>query len=347
MHIFFTLIVVSFTTIIVWLFIKYRPSKNNKVSIIYTDALNAMLSANRPKAIKLLKDVVKKDSNHVEAYLQLGNIIREDNPNHALKIHQTLTVRSNLSKYRKIELAKSLANDYEKIGDIAKARKEAEKILKLDKNNEWAIRFLIEASEKLKDWSYASDKQSHLQRVLGIEEPNQLAKYLVFKAEDYITEGKYTNAEQLLEKSIKQAPNYGLPYKFLGNIKMIDRDLVKAIEYWNMYSDMSDEKTYLIFDDMESALFDLGRYSEVEKFYRKILKKNPNDIIAGIKLANVLNEKGEEQSAINLIDDFIKNGNERISVLLMKLKLSISIKTPAELGYQIDHILKKIDSSDS
>ena len=42
--------------------------------------------------------------------------------------------------------------------------------------------------------------------------------------------------------------------------------------------------SYKVFDRIETALFDLGRYSEVENFYRKVLKNNPGDLNAGQRL---------------------------------------------------------------
>ena len=65
-------------------------------------ALNAMLMSDKSKAITLLSDIVKNDSEHINAYLQLGNLLREDDPDRATKIHQMLTVRQNLSKETKV-----------------------------------------------------------------------------------------------------------------------------------------------------------------------------------------------------------------------------------------------------
>ena len=78
----------------------------------------------------------------------------------------------------------------------------------------------------------------------------------------------------------------------------------------------------------------------MEKFYRKVLKNRPEDLNAGQRLANVLNEKGENKAALNLIDSFITNEHSSIPLMLMKLKLSLATKTPAELGYFIDKILQ-------
>ena len=127
---------------------------------------------------------------------------------------------------------------------------------------------------------------------------------------------------------------------------MVKRDLVKAIEYWEKFVDLSPEDSYKVFDNMESALFDLGRYSEVENFYRKVLESDSKNIAGTLRLANVLNEKGEDQAAIKLIEGIINGGVPKISILLMKLKLSLSIQTPAELGHQIDSILDQIEIDD-
>ena len=96
--------------------------------------------------------------------------------------------------------------------------------------------------------------------------------------------------------------------------------------------ELSPYDSYKVFDSIESALFDLGRYSEVENFYRNVLNKNPKDLNAGQRLANVLNEKGENKAALELIDQFIDKDEPSILAMLMKLKLSLPTKTPAELG---------------
>ena len=178
-----------------------------------------------------------------------------------------------------------------------------------------------------------------MQKITGNYDDEELAKYLVYRSKEKINNKEYTAAELLLNKAIKQTPEFGLPYKYLGEIKMANRDLVKAVEYWEKFVNLSPKDSHKIFDSMESALFALGRYSEVEKFYRKVLENDLVNVAATLRLANVLNEKGEDQAAIKLIDGLINSGNTKISILLMKLKLSLLIQTPAELGHQIDTIL--------
>lgn len=345
MYFYYIAIIVSAAVAVsIWLFFSYKPKKLKKTDSLYTEALNAMLLADKNRAIILLRDVVKQDSNHVNAYLQLGNLLRDESPERSIKIHQMLTVRPNLNKSIKIEIYKSLAMDYEIINRLNNAKKEAEQILLIDKQNNWALLFLLNIGEKTEDWDYAEDKARRLQKKSGDSDLSILAKYIVNKSIDRIKNNAFEEAELLLKKAIEQAPQYALPYKYLGDIKLECRDLVKAVEYWEKFMDFSPEESNLVFDSIESALFDLGRYSEVENFYRRFLEKNPVDLHAGLRLANVLNEKGENQAAVSLIDQLIENGNSTISIMLMKLKLSLLIETPSELGAQIDAILELLSS---
>ncbi len=339
---FFVLIAVILTVSISFYYHFKKPSSKKRADTIYMEALNAMLLSDNRKAIKLLSNLVKNDSDHVSAYLQLGNLLRYEDTDRAIKIHQMLTVRQKLDKETKIEIFKSLALDYKKINDLPKSKIEAEKIFEIDKNNLWANSFLLSLAEQTEDWDYAEKKAKDLRKIKGYDNNINLAKYTLQKGIMHLEKSNLPEAEQLFRKAIDESPEFGVPYKFLGDINNINRDLVKAVENWEKYMELCPKDSHLVFDCIETALFDLGRYSEVEKFYRKVLENNPEDLNAGQRLANVLNEKGENKAALDLIDSFLNNSKPSLLLMLMKLKLSLSIKTPAELGHFIDEILNNV-----
>ena len=343
-YIFVSLAVILTIASFTYYFFK-KPSNKKNIDTIYIEALNAMLLSDKRKAISLLSALVKKDSEHINAYLQLGNLLRNEDTDRAIKIHQMLTVRQNLDKETKIEIFKSLALDYKKINDKQKSKIEAETILEIDKNNIWANEFLLSLAEETEHWDYAEKKARDLKKIKGYHKEINLSSYTLQKGIVHLKDNNFSEAEILFRRAISESPEFGMPYKYMGDIKYANRDLIKAVEYWEKYMELSPNESHLVFDSIETAHFDLGRYSEVEKFYRKVLENNSKDLNAGLRLANVLNEKGENKAAINLIDSFINEENPSILVMLMKLKLSLSTKTPAELGHFIDEILKVIKSS--
>ncbi|MFQ6612107.1 MAG: tetratricopeptide repeat protein [Fidelibacterota bacterium] len=323
----------------------YRPKKQQRTESIYTHALNAMVRGDTQTALQYLREVVKKDSDHVEAYLQMGDILREEGKAlQAVKIHQSLTVRPNLTSQLQREIHKSLALDYKELGQLKKASREAELILKLDRKNIWANEFLLFAAEQLHDWEKAIQVAKTIQRLKQVQDPNQLSRFEVNQGMEKLERNGAGEAEKHFQKAIKMAPEYGLPFLRLGDLYADKRDLVKAIENWEKFALLSPGEGKKVFSKIESALFDLGRFSEVENFYQRILKKDGGDLDALAKLANVLEAKGDHHAALHLVEEALSRFNDSLQVRLMKLKLSVHVYRPHQLAQQIEEIIDLITS---
>ena len=158
---------------------------------------------------------------------------------------------------------------------------------------------------------------------------------------DHMRNGNNEDAKSFFKKAIKKSPNNSQAYKYLGNLYEKNRDLVKALENWKAYATKDEKSGTDVYHKIESALFDLGRYSEVEKFYQNLISIDRFNYEAVLKLANVLDEKGETTTALNLIENSIDKNYNDIRIDLMKLKLSIPTATPIELGHQVDAIIDK------
>jgi len=61
------------------------------------------------------------------------------------------------------------------------------------------------------------------------------------------------------------------------------------------------------------------------------------------KLANVLEEKGEHNNAISLVEDALAKNESSVHAHLMKLKLSLHVSKPHELSNQIDDIIQLLN----
>ncbi|MAR75890.1 MAG: hypothetical protein CMG18_05845 [Candidatus Marinimicrobia bacterium] len=317
---------------------KKKPLIKNNSNKLYTEALNMLVRGDSQNAIRLLRDVVKQDTNHLDAYLQLGDILREEgNSQNAIKIHQSLTVRPGLDDKLQIQIHQSLAKDYLSLNEISLAKKEAEMILNIDKKEFWATEFLLDLAEKSHDWAQAA----HLIKTLDSNNSDitRLARFKVYEGMGKFENDDRKGAEQCFNKAIEIAPNFGLPHLYLGNLFSENRNLVKALEHWEQYALLDLKNGSSIYSKIESALFDLGRFSEVEKFYQRALKNNPRNLDALAKIANVLEEKGERQKALDLVEDALSQHEDSIKLRLMKLKLSIQYSSPPQLSQQIDKMI--------
>ena len=317
---------------------KKKPLIKNNSNKLYTEALNMLVRGDSQNAIRLLRDVVKQDTNHLDAYLQLGDILRDEgNSQNAIKIHQSLTVRPGLDDKLQIQIHQSLAKDYLSLNEISLAKKEAEMILNIDKKEFWATEFLLDLAEKSHDWAQAANLIKTLDN--NNSDITRLARFKVYEGMGKFENDDRKGAEQCFNKAIEIAPNFGLPHLYLGNLFSENRNLVKALEHWEQYALLDLKNGSSIYSKIESALFDLGRFSEVEKFYQRALKNNPKNLDALAKIANVLEEKGERQKALDLVEDALSQHKDSIKLRLMKLKLSIQYSSPPQLSQQIDKMI--------
>ncbi len=321
----------------------YRPQKPRKFESIYTDALNAIVHGDTKTALRLLSEVVKQDTNHINAYLQMGEILRaEGNPHQAVKIHQSLTVRPNLDNQLQIDIHRSLALDYQQVNNFAKSKNEAMIILKIDKKNIWALEFLLNLAEQDRDWVEAASLAKDIQKLTQRKDPSSLAKFQMLEGLDQLEKNDRDRAKKCFKKAIEIDDNYGKAHECLGDFYNEDRDLIKAVEHWEKFAHLDVDDASNVFHKMESALYDLGRYGEVEKFYKRLLNDNPGHMDALARMANVLEEKGERQQALDLLETALKQFEKSVHTRLMKLKLSLTDSPPHELSRQIDEIIDLI-----
>jgi lipopolysaccharide biosynthesis regulator YciM len=337
------IIIIAIIVIAIAMMYSVKSKKSVSSDALYSEALSAILKGDNKEAVKLLKQVVSNDSDNIGAYLQLGNLLRSVNPQQSVKIHQSLTVRPKLSKSISKEIHQALALDYAELSDYKRAKIEAEMVFKFDKNSLWVNQFLLQIAEKQRDWEPATELASKIQKLTGSRDNRQLAKIQLQAGNDQLDIDENKKALQHYHSAVKLDPTFSTPYLHIGNIYENENNLKKAIINWEKHIINSENSDTNIYKKIESALFDLGRFSEVEQFYLRVLAEKPYDKNAIVKLSNLLNDKGDKEEAIELVDNAINLNEESITARLMKIKILLEQASPADLNDQIDEVIERID----
>jgi len=216
----------------------------------------------------------------------------------------------------------------------------------IERRNRWAIEFLLKAAVEERNWTEAMRLAKMIQRIEGAQDVTQLARYQVYQGLDYLSNEDRKNARVSFNKAVKTDPDFGLPFLHLGNLAEAERDLGKAIDFWEKFAFRDPQENIRVFHKVETALYDIGRFSEIEKFYRRILERFPDNLDALAKLAGVLEEKGEHHAALNLVERALGRHADSIQLQLMKLKFSVSSQQPHELARQIDGIISNLPAKE-
>ncbi len=266
----------------------------------YLDALRALVAGEDKIAFQRFKQVVIEDTNNVDAYLKLGDLFRKKGQlDKALQVHNELTLRYGLPDEVRIDILKSLAEDYIQAKDWEKGVSTLDDILRLDHHNLWAKRKLLTCQEELSSWEEAIRLRGELSKDKAEKERNYpvLALYKVFQGNEFASKEEYHKARLAYKDALSYDQKCVPAYLYLGEAYIADRRPEDAITYWRKLLEMVPQAGYLIFDRLEETLFEIGSYSEMAEIYDRILKDNPKDIKALQALAVISEKKGRLDQA--------------------------------------------------
>ena len=145
-------IIILVVILSIFIFINFDYNKKYKKSEkdLYYEALDLFLAGKLKESYSTLVSLIKNDTNNVKSYLMLGKVLREiGNSERALKVHRSLLTRKDLTNYENIELHKNIALDYKEMKKMDQSITQCLKILKIEKNNEWALLELIDLYKKI------------------------------------------------------------------------------------------------------------------------------------------------------------------------------------------------------
>ena len=80
------LIIISFIALVIFFLINNRSKNIPTDTEAFNYALKALVDGDKDKAYNLLREIIAKDSNNIDAFLLLGDIVREKDVNQAIKL---------------------------------------------------------------------------------------------------------------------------------------------------------------------------------------------------------------------------------------------------------------------
>ncbi|MFQ6092113.1 MAG: tetratricopeptide repeat protein [bacterium] len=284
--------------LLVWaVFKKRKPGGKNTP---YVEALNALVSGDRETALQKLRESVRIDSHNVDAYLKLGNLLREEGDvERALKLHKSLTVRA-LSPTQRTDVLRAMASDYVTARRYAQARHLVEEILSHDKKEVWALETLLRICEETGQWDRAFETVKQIQRVQGEEDRELLALYKVCAGQTLDEKGEHHQARLKYKEAIRIDEHCTPAYLYLGDSYVAERRLDDAITYWKKLMETVPEHAYLSFGRLEKAHFDLGDFGSVAQIYQNLIDRTPGDLRPLFALVTILMKMGNIEEAIDL-----------------------------------------------
>ncbi|HEX2667299.1 MAG TPA: lipopolysaccharide assembly protein LapB [Gammaproteobacteria bacterium] len=189
---------------------RHLPAKF--ASAEYFKGLNFLLNEEPEKAIEVFIRMAEVDSDTVETHFALGSLFRRrGEADRAIRIHQNLIARPNLSRQHRADALYELAQDYLRAGLMDRAETILLELLDAPSYTEQVLHSLVTLYEMQRDWEQAIAMRKRLESLTTDPENKIIGQY-------------YCE----LAQSALLAQDVPLAHKFLKKAQSQDKDCVRA-----------------------------------------------------------------------------------------------------------------------
>ncbi|MFV0678864.1 lipopolysaccharide assembly protein LapB [Ottowia sp.] len=186
--------------------------ENNRAPKAYFKGLSYLLNEQQDQAIDAFIEAVQRDPDTSELHFALGNLFRRRGEyERAVRVHEHLLARADLSKSDRERAQFALAQDFLKAGLIDRAEEALRKLIGTPYQNQaWLT--LLSLHERARDWPQATAIARDLQQTGTSDFTARLAHYQCELAANVLNKQKDpATAMQLLEQAIADAPTAARP----------------------------------------------------------------------------------------------------------------------------------------
>ena len=171
----------------------------------YFRGLNYLLNEQQDEATEVFIRLVEVDSETIETHLALGNLFRRRGEvDRAIRLHQNLIARPNLSRDNRAYALLELARDYMRAGVLDRAEGLFSELLASRMHVVEASRQLLIIYEREREWRRAIETAKKLQRASGDSLGDVIAHYWCELAEAERRAGNARSARSLVGKALTE-----------------------------------------------------------------------------------------------------------------------------------------------
>ncbi|TDK23465.1 lipopolysaccharide assembly protein LapB [Luteimonas aestuarii] len=147
---------------------RHSDTQVSRLSTTYFRGLNYLLNEQPDKAIELFLHIAELDKDTFETQVALGHLFRRRGEvDRAIRLHQGLVQRPDLSDQQKVQAMLALGEDYMKSGLLDRAEVVFTDLARIDQRAPQALKHLIGIYQAERDWAKAIDNATRYEAVTG------------------------------------------------------------------------------------------------------------------------------------------------------------------------------------
>ena len=278
------------------------------LNIDYLKGLNFLLNEQTDQAVEHFLKMVRVDNTTIETHFALGNLFRKRGEvNRAIRIHQNIIARPDISDEQRDQAFYSLAKDYLHAGLFDRAEV---LFIRLNDKSEFkseSLKNLISIYEQEKEWSKAIEIAKKLNKLYYDDSLDmQISHYHCESAEEAIDEKNYDKAITCLN-SVNSRNNKTLRIELIfAKLNAIQGYEKKAVD---IYFNILKQNNYFVAEALPLVFNIFKNQNTLQEFDKKlnsVINQKPkiSNLIAYTALASNIEYS---KSIDNCIEDYIRS----------------------------------------
>ena len=278
------------------------------LNIDYLKGLNFLLNEQTDKAVDHFLKMVRVDDTTIETHFALGNLFRKRGEVYrAIKIHQNIIARPDITEEQRNQAFYSLAKDYLHAGLFDRAEV---LFIRLNDKSEFtseSLKNLISIYEQEKEWSKAIEIAKKLNKLYYDDSLDmQISHYHCESAEEAIDEKNYDKAISRLN-SVNSRNNKTLRIELIfAKLNAIQGYEKKAVD---IYFNILKQNNYFVAEALPLVFNIFKNQNDLQEFDKKlnsVINQKPkiSNLIAYTALASNIEYS---KSIDNCIEDYIRS----------------------------------------
>ncbi len=255
--------------------IKHLVKESRALPRTYLTGLNFLLNEQPDKAIDAFIEAVKIDNQTVELHFALGSLFRRrGETDRAIRMHQNLIDRDDLSDDQRQQALSELGLDFLKAGLLDRAEAVFVK-LRGTRFNDFALKNLLDIYQQEKDWQKAIDIAEALPHE-GMLWEKEVSNFHCELAGAALANSRYDDALASIGRALEMNRKSVRASMLLGDLHAARGDDHAALEAWKRVESQNPVYLALVAERLMDAYRRLGQLDQGMQLLRSYLDQYPS-----------------------------------------------------------------------
>ncbi len=293
-------------------YVMKEKQQPNQLTREYVVGLNYLLNEQPDKAVDIFIKLLEVDSDTVETHLALGSLFRRRGEvDRAIRIHQNLIARPQLSLSQRKEALMALGQDYMSAGVFDRAERIFLEVVEMSGQHEAnSLRGLLAIYQQEKAWEKALDIINKLEIASGNSQHSQRAHYYCEMAAQLAKSNAHLAAYDSVKQALQVDKNSVRASLMLAELEMKQGRYKQAIKALKAVPDQDPEFLTEIIDPLIRCHQELDSMDECIDYFEQTLSS-----YTSASMIFVIGDYLRKEKGIELAIDYISHElNRRPSI---------------------------------